>query len=160
DLGPCTEICNMLDDDCDGKVDEGLTGCTCVVQGAEQCDGEDDDCDGTTDEDTDIPCGTGVCLGVRHCNFVAGCNPSTSCSGEITPSTEICNGLDDDCDGRIDETPPVTCTTNAQCTGSPMTPTCDNPTGMAGMGTCVPADCSTNCGVGQLLCQNGVQVCN
>ncbi len=255
DLGPCTEICNMLDDDCDGKIDEGLSSCVCTVQGAEQCDGEDDDCDGTVDEDTDIPCGTGVCQGVRQCTFVAGCNPSASCTGanccygactattptaetcngldddcdgnkdgftrdcsnlsngfpaldplnnpgadhvqntgcetlnaampgkcgchpgtrtcplngtgmfgsctgEVTPQTEICNGIDDDCDGNIDETPPVTCTTSTQCAGTPMTPTCDNPSGMTGMGTCVPADCSTNCGVGQLICTNGVQVCN
>ncbi|MBA3460307.1 MAG: VWA domain-containing protein [Deltaproteobacteria bacterium] len=255
DLGPCTETCNMIDDDCDAKIDEGLGSCTCVVQGAEQCDGQDDDCDTIIDEDTDIPCGTGVCLGVRQCNFVPGCDASTTCtganccygacsatpattevcngldddcngnadgfqqacsnlnngfpafdplnnpganhmpdsgcetlnammpgtcrcqpgtrtcplngngmfgacSGEITPTVEICNGFDDDCDGRIDETPPTTCTTNAQCAGTPMTPTCDNPSGLPGMGTCELADCSTNCGVGQLVCQNGMQVCN
>ena len=42
--GSATEICNGLDDDCDGKIDEGLTGCVCNPQ-AELCDGLDQNCD-------------------------------------------------------------------------------------------------------------------
>ena len=37
------EICNGIDDDCDGSVDEGLTGNT------ELCNGADDNCDGVVD---------------------------------------------------------------------------------------------------------------
>ncbi|MCX5748081.1 MAG: VWA domain-containing protein, partial [Proteobacteria bacterium] len=38
-------ICNGLDDDCDGKIDEGITGCTCIPQG-ETCNNMDDNCNG------------------------------------------------------------------------------------------------------------------
>jgi hypothetical protein len=40
-----------------------------------------------------------------------------------------------------------------------MTPTCDNPSGMANMGMCQPADCSINTCGGELVCVAGVQMC-
>ena len=88
--------CNGIDDDCDGLIDEGVTGCQCSPS-PEQCNGADDDCDGIIDEDTTIPCGTGTCLGVRTC--VSG--SLTACTAQ-TPQTEVCNGRDDNCDGLID----------------------------------------------------------
>jgi len=67
---PVVEHCNDLDDDCDGSVDEGLTGAMSIASGcssvtctggelreadavgAEICgNGVDDDCDGEVDED-------------------------------------------------------------------------------------------------------------
>lgn len=39
-----TEVCNGVDDDCNGLIDDG------VPIGPEICNGEDDDCDGTIDE--------------------------------------------------------------------------------------------------------------
>ena len=77
--------------------------------GAEEtCNGKDDDCDGQTDEDVDVrPCYPrdnsellhGECrFGVERC--VGG---RYSCSGWIGPTAELCNGLDDDCDGALDE---------------------------------------------------------
>ncbi|MBI2393620.1 MAG: VCBS repeat domain-containing M23 family metallopeptidase [Deltaproteobacteria bacterium] len=45
---PSAEVCNGVDDDCDGAVDEGGVCCT---PGAEVCNGKDDDCDGKVDED-------------------------------------------------------------------------------------------------------------
>ncbi len=203
---PGVEICNGLDDDCDGKIDEGVSGCNCVPQG-ETCNNMDDDCDGTIDEGITRACGQGTCQGIETCSkgVFGGCtapasgveicngldddcdgvkdgitqacstqshgfpandprnnqgnNPGSSpgcvaegpaicvchpgsmtcpangpgmfgpCTGEVGPSVEICNGLDDDCDGTVDE-------------------------GTGG------ANCSTNCGIGTTACVNGVITCN
>ncbi|HSK03183.1 MAG TPA: MopE-related protein [Kofleriaceae bacterium] len=90
------EVCNNLDDDCDGKTDEGLTGCTCVPQG-EQCNNVDDDCDSAIDENLQRPCGTGTCQGVETCT-------AGTWGGCTAPQAgpEVCNGLDDNCDGLRD----------------------------------------------------------
>ncbi len=118
------ELCNGLDDDCDGQTDEGLGGGLCqagsagqcpgtaVCAGAagilcqptgqtELCNGIDDNCNGLTDDGlTASPCqggATGQCQGATACQGSAGwaCLP--------TMVTETCNGADDDCDGSTDE---------------------------------------------------------
>jgi len=89
------EVCgNGIDDDCDGKVDEG---CTVCIPTAEICNNKDDDCDGIVDEGITQQCGTGACLGTETC--VAGV--FVGCTAK-TPTAEICNGLDDNCDGIAD----------------------------------------------------------
>jgi len=51
------EICNGLDDNCNGQIDE-IPGCIPCVPQPEICNGKDDDCDGKTDEDfVPTPCG-------------------------------------------------------------------------------------------------------
>ena len=115
------EVCDGVDDDCNGLVDEnqGTTTCgtgacqrtvnncvngvtqTCAPgpPSAEVCNNVDDDCDGLVDDNIpDITCGLGICQRtVTACvsGVAQTCTPGT-------PATEICNGLDDDCDGRVD----------------------------------------------------------
>ncbi|MEZ4472093.1 MAG: MopE-related protein [bacterium] len=60
--GPA-ELCNDIDDDCDGTVDEGARNAcgACGPPAVEACDGVDADCDGAVDEDA--PCAAGqICL--------------------------------------------------------------------------------------------------
>jgi len=61
--GPSQEICNGVDDDCDGEADEGIT-CACM-QSFEDCDGRDNDCDGIVDEGYNV--GTTCSVGKGDC---------------------------------------------------------------------------------------------
>jgi MYXO-CTERM domain-containing protein len=120
-VGPTAEVCNGLDDDCDGVIDNGVgtvcmdyatcksfNACTaCVPAPQEVCDGKDNNCDGSTDEtfpEKGKTCGSskGECTpGVWEC--VSG---KLVCQGGALGTTEKCDGKDNDCDGVIDNNIP------------------------------------------------------
>ncbi len=131
--GPLPERCNGVDDDCDGELDEedpswglpceigghfgacsiGLSRCVegeiRCMDGAEpeeeRCDGQDNDCDGEIDEENPgggEPCDTGL-LGVCAAGLLRCVAGGHFCELQIEPTEESCDGLDNDCDGEIDE---------------------------------------------------------
>jgi len=98
------EVCNGIDDNCNGLVDEGISCQSCVPL-PEVCDGKDNNCDGQIDEpqnlvDVGLPCGKdlGVCKpGVTVCS--AG---TLGCTGGVSATPEVCDGYDNNCDGVTD----------------------------------------------------------
>ncbi len=81
----------------------GWTGCSAEIPSAEICDGEDNNCNGLIDEGLEV--GTcaitnehGTCEGVEICGGEQG----PICIGPQAEA-ETCDGVDNNCDGRIDE---------------------------------------------------------
>jgi len=130
EVGPSREVCDGLDNNCDGVVDERLSqtcinacgsgtetcskgawvGCTAPQPVPEICNGKDDDCDGQIDEPENLP--IEYCYdGPAGTTTFGECRPGvkrcqfgqTICYGEVTPKPEACNGKDDNCDGQVDE---------------------------------------------------------
>jgi hypothetical protein len=119
-------------EDVNGDIGEVPTdGCECNSLGIELCNYNDDDCDGETDEGFDLTSDADNCGACQYacgniypnastvcedsvCSF-GGCLPgfhdidgllATGCEYACTPQNppaEVCNGLDDDCNGFVDD---------------------------------------------------------
>lgn len=196
---PRAEICDAMDQDCDGRADEGLPAVThyadadrdgfgdpasaadacgvptgrvmeggdcddscpsCRPSGSEMCDGDDQDCDGTIDEGATITYyadgdrdGHGRSAAtIEACELPPGyaaigddCNDDVS--GFFPGALEVCNALDDDCDGSLDETFP--------CVQSALS-SCITTCGSTGQGTCT-ASCALPTGA---ACAPPIESCN
>jgi hypothetical protein len=112
---PTAEVCDGLDNNCDGTPDEGYTDCD--GDGLADCIETDDDADGWPDGADNCPCKQNPTQDNYDVDAMGdACDPDDDNDGvpddkdceptnpKVFPGVpETCNGLDDDCDGTVDE---------------------------------------------------------
>lgn len=75
-----------------------------VVPGAEKCDGEDNNCSGVVDDVPGVgfPCMTGSPGVCAQGTLICAGNEAV-CEPDVAASPEVCDGLDNDCNGAVDD---------------------------------------------------------
>lgn len=141
------EVCNGIDDNCNGDIDEGLTFETWYA-----------DADGDSYGDADMTVTT--CDGAPA-GYVADNTDCNDADASINPgAAEVCNGVDDNCDGNVDEGVLITFYVDADGDGygdaAMSTEACEAPAGYVADNTdCNDADATVNPGATE-VCGNGV----
>ncbi len=130
-ITPVKEKCDFADDDCNGTVDDlgvatcGVGACQAVLQKCvdgqtqpcvpgqpttEVCDSVDNNCNGLVDESD--PMNGSNCLSGLFGPCTVGkmtCDAGVpTCVPDIAPTQEACDGVDNDCDGTVDNNVPGT----------------------------------------------------
>ncbi|MCK6511537.1 hypothetical protein L6R29_16390 [Myxococcota bacterium] len=146
-ITPSSEICNGKDDDCDGTIDNNTTdsnkdcntskpgicqdgrtqcangtlSCTSIFQATpETCNGKDDDCNGNIDDNPQEQGKACPAQATGECkNGSYRCEAARLTCVPASPTPEICNGKDDDCDGSIDNTEGTSLPIARSCYGGP-----------------------------------------
>ncbi|MEW5854818.1 MAG: MopE-related protein [Myxococcota bacterium] len=168
-MAPVGQLCGSSVPECQQGVFQcsgGVLDCVGDIPPApESCDGRDNDCDGNTDNG--IPVG-GVCTAPYDPLLYPGtrdrgacqpgalqCDPSagTVCVGGRGPQPEVCDGVDNDCDGNVDElgAAPDGINGTVSPAGDPAA-VVGEPCGVD-TGECIPGVYS--CQQGQVVCSGG-----